>query len=263
MSKVVFAVWIFALSTLGALAQSDWVENEDGTLEYNCRSLTAIAEEYGEQIYTRQGDDLLTFAKAHQQELAECATVSNNGDAVLYKININPGTNIRDAATTASTILGKGQSGTVYEVYSETEGTNYVWLEIQLDGETAYVAQNLTTRLPDLILDPTGDSYLLPGTSCIVYHKRRRDRRTTINPVLYGDEARDRIEVDVYKPGSDTPVPIYRSDFDFNTDGTYQRYSQWWGSGNYTLEIRGYGQMHRVGFTVDGTYTHFLGVSCE
>ena len=264
MNKLYLLAAVILMGMTSALAQ-DWVERSDDNLEYNCEVIRKLtAEDYANEPFQRDGDNVGTLVDVFA--IAGCFDDNNaeatSEDSILYKININSGTNIRDAAGIPSTIVGKGQANVVYEVYSETEGTNYVWLEIRLDGEPAYVAKNLTTRLPDVTLSANDeDIYLLPGTTCGVRHTTRRDRRTTIHPVLYGEASR-RFEVDVYKPGTASPVPIYRSQYDPDTNGTYQRYSQWWGDGVYTFEVRSGEQTHRLGFVVNGTYTHFLAVSC-
>lgn len=145
-----------------------------------------------------------------------------------------------------------------------TEGDQYTWLEIVFDGETAYVAESLTTRLPDFMLEEGGDAIEILGTDCLAYHSTQRHRRTSINVVFYNN-ADDDIYADIYKPGATSPVPIYRSDYDAQTDGTYQRYSQWWSEGIYTLELeaKDTGLKTVMGFAIDGTKTNFLGVACR
>lgn len=218
----------------------------------------AFVEQIMELLEDRNWEGIVTTASEAQ---AKCAI---SQDSFLYRITINAGTNIRDAAGIPSSILGKAQQGVEYDVFSETEGDQYTWLEIVFAGETAYVASSLTTRLPDFMLEEGGDPIAIQGTNCLAYHSTQRHRRISIHVVFYND-ADDEIYADIYKPGATSPVPIYRSDYDAQTDGTYQRYSQWWSEGVYTLELeaKDSGLKTVMGFTIDGTKTNFLGVGCR
>ena len=176
-----------------------------------------------------------------------------------YSVSIRPGTNIRESTTTQSRIVAKGQAGVAYEVYSATEGNTYTWLEIRIDGRPAYVAQQLTVRLPDVLLEENGDAYQLLELPCIVAHASRRDNRTSLQPVIYGQSI---VEVDVLRQSDESNLRLLRSDYDADTDGTYYRYG-WQQAGTYTLQISLRGQSESVGFLLEGTKTHFLQISCE
>ncbi len=181
----------------------------------------------------------------------------------LYRITINTGTNIRDAAGIPSNIVGKAEQGVDYEVFSVTVGSQYTWLEIFYDGETAFVAESLTTRLPDYMLVEGGQAISILGTQCHAWHTTQRHRRISINVAFY-DNSDDRIHAEIYKPGATTPVPVYSSDYSAPTEATYQRYSQWWSEGVYTLELeaKNAGFKTVMGFAIDGTKTNFLGINC-
>lgn len=218
----------------------------------------AVVEQIMELLDDRDWEGIVTAAS---EALTKCAV---SQDGFLYRITINAGTNIRDAAGIPSNILGKAQQGGEYEVFSVTDGGQYTWLEILFDGQTAYVAESLTTRLPDFMLEEGGDAIEILGTDCLAYHSTQRHRRTSINVVFYNDSD-DIVIAEIYKPSATTPVPVYRSDYDAQTDGTYQRYSQWWSEGVYTLELeaKDTGLKTVMGFTIDGTKTNFLGIGCR
>ena len=256
MNKLYLLAAVILMGMTSALAQ-DWAEGSDSNVEFNCELVSAIIEEYGDQPYVRENGAVQTFAEFH----AIC-TAANDADtqtaATDFKVTVNQNVNLREGAGTSFSRVGQAKAGEILEVVAE-DGD---WYEVKFERGTAFIAGWLTTRLPDVTLSANDeDIYLLPGTTCGVRHTTRRDRRTTIHPVLYGEASR-RFEVDVYKPGATSPAPIYRSQYDPDTNGTYQRYSQWWGDGVYTFEIRSGGQTHRLGFVVNGTYTHFLAVSC-
>ena len=218
----------------------------------------SFAVEIGELLEDRDWEGIVSAAG---KALVECA---HSPEGFLYRITISAGTNIRDAAGIPSNIVGKATLGVEYEVFSETEGSQYTWLEISFDGETAYVAESLTTRLPDFMLEEGGDAIEILGTECLAYHSTQRHRRTSINVVFYNNSD-DVIIAEIYKPGATTPVPVYRSNYDAQTDGTYQRYSQWWSEGVYTLELeaKDSGLKTVMGFNIDGTNTNFLGIGCR
>ena len=256
MNKLYFLAAVILIGAVSVFAQ-DWVESSDSGAAYNCELVSAIIEEYGDRPYARENGAVQTFAEFH----AICAAADDADTQTAstdFKVTVNQNVNLREGAGTSFSRVGQAKAGEILEVVAE-DGD---WYEVKFERGTAFIAGWLTTRLPDVTLSANDeDLYLLPGTTCGVRHTTRRDRRTTIHPVLYGEASR-RFEVDVYKPGAASPVPIYRSQYDSDTNGTYQRYSQWWGDGVYTFEVRSSGQTHRLGFVVDGTYTHFLAISC-
>ena len=213
--------------------------------------------------YNGLTSDPTTAAVRFSWPLDDTVTQTTRSTA-LYQINIKPGTNIRDSASTSANIVGTATQGVIYEVFSETPGDQYTWLEIQHNNEAAYVAKILTTRLPDYTLVADGVPLPIPGTNCIADHATQRNRRRSIH-VMFGNNADNKLFADIYKPGADSPVPVYRSDYEVSQAVTYQRYSQWWGEGVYTVSFlnRDTGQETIMGFHIQGTKTNFIRVRCD
>ncbi len=180
-------------------------------------------------------------------------------DVATYNVSINQGVNIRDSASTQSNVVGKGQAGEVYEVFSETESDRYTWLEIRYDGRPAFVAAQLTVRLPSIVLEENADGVQLIDIPCVVAHSTRRNSRTTVQAVEYGNS---NAEFDLTRHSDQEKMRLLRSDYDADTDGTYFRYG-WQAAGSYSLHINYRGESEAVGFAIGGTKTHFLSVKCE
>ena len=216
------------------LANEPFAQMEDGTIV-----------SLGEYMSTA---DITVFDHCEETDLG-----------TAYNVSINAGTNIRDAATTQSNIVGKGQAGLIYEVYSESEGDRYTWLEIRVDGQPAYVAEQLTSRLPDNILEENGDGHQFYEIPCFVAHSTRRDNRTSLQAVEYGQS---RADFNVTRQSDQATMRLLRSDYDADTGGTYFRFG-WQSAGSYTLQIDYGGKSAAVGFVIDGTKTHFLMLNCE
>ena len=251
-------VFVISFGVLSATEAQDFrilPEPEDGMASINC--------DLANEPFARM-EDGTTISVAEYLAGLEITVFDHclePGVNATYSVSINQGTNIRDAASTQSRIVGKGQAGEAYEVFSSTEGDRYIWLEIRYDGQPAYVAEQLTVRLPDVMLEENGDGYQLTDVPCVVAHSSRRDSRTSLQPVLYGQRNAD---VDVMRQGDQyfAALRLLRSDYDPDTDGTYYRYG-WQSAGTYTLQISYSGETAAVGFLIEGTKTHFLQVSCE
>ncbi len=189
--------------------------------------------------------------------LAETCQPESDGK-VLYSVSANSAVNLRGGPGTDHDVVGRSTAGQTFEVYGETQGNQYTWLEIVQKGEPAYIAGSLTTRLPDFMLEEEGDAITLDDVSCGVDHSARRDSRTTVQVVEYGDSV---AEFDVTRMSDNAIMRLLRSDYDSQTNGTYYRYG-WQSSGIYTLSISVGRKSESVGFEIEGTKTHFIRVNC-
>ena len=224
-------------------------------------NITAINCDLSDEPFAQMQDGTTISLREYFEDISNslfehCGEID---ESATFNVNINAGTNIRDAASTQSNIVGKGEAGVVYVVYSSTEGDRYTWLEIRYDGQPAFVAEQLTVLLPDVILEENADGHQLAEIPCIVAHSTRRGSRTTVQAVEYGTS---RAEFDVIRQSDQASMRLLRSDYDADTDGTYFRYG-WQSAGSYTLHIDYRGESDAVGFVIKGTKTHFLLVRCE
>ncbi len=207
----------------------------------------------------------LIDAEATLKELEEtivalagsCRPASDGGE--LYSVSANAAVNLRGGPGTEYDVVGRTVAGQVFEVYSETQGSRYTWLELVYDGEPAYIAGSLTTRLPDHMLTENDDAIFLDTVSCAAFHSTRRDSRTTVQVVEYGDSV---AEYDVVRMSDNATMRLLRSDYDAQTGGTYYRYG-WQAAGLYTLAVTRGRRSDSIGFEIGGTKTHFIGVRCE
>ena len=187
----------------------------------------------------------------------ECERASRGG--TLYNVSANSTVNLRAGAGTNHDIVGRTTAGQTFDVYSETEGDRYTWLEVRYADEAAYIAKSLTTRLPDILLEEDEDAVQLDRIPCVVGHSTRRSNRTTVQVVEFdGEDA----EFDVTRLSDNTVMRLLRSNYDAQTNGTYYRYG-WQSSGSYILTITHDEGEESVGYQIDGVKTHFLTVRCD
>lgn len=200
---------------------------------------------------------------------AECAVAAAGvagTDGELYRVTVNRAVNLRAGPGTDHDRVGQTSPGDIYEVFSEQEGGQYNWLEIRYQGDTAYVAESLTVRLPDVML-VEGGLHTVPGSNCIMAYDKQRDTRMRIYFAFSGENMSG-VEADLYRANEDTPVRINNTRWgsfagDPNSSVLYQYYAQWFSNGVYTVEVRQGRITHRVGVDMQGLYIHWITLRCD
>ena len=212
--------------------------------------------------------DFADIAELASEAASKCAVEAAVADAdgVLYSVSVNRTVNLRAGAGTNHGRVGQAQPGDIYEVFSEQEGGQYNWLEIRYQGETAFIAESLTVRLPDVIL-VAGGLHEVPGTNCLLGYETQRDTRMRIYFAFTGENMSG-VEADLYRPNEDTPVRISNTRWgsfagDPNSSVLYQYYAQWFSDGVYTIEVNQGRISLRVGVDMQGRYIHWITLRCD
>lgn len=243
-----------------------WNEGFDGGAEFNCELIKALLDEYGDEPYARVGDEVQTFEEYHVEVLPDCFStqaVRRSDTNTLFKITVKSSVNVRDCGGTDCELVGKAQPGEIYEVIAE-DGD---WFEIRIETGTAFIAGWLTSRLPDSLVE-TGEPLYVFAASCVVVPDLSRSSSMDISVILTGDR-KNEIQVDVYRPDNDKPLPVNRQlDKTFiDTGGSYilqtYHWNTWWPTGLYTVDVQLGRQFEKIAWNVTerGDYNFF--VSCD
>ena len=212
--------------------------------------------------------DFADIAELASEAEAECTVEAavTDADGVLYRVSVNRAVNLRAGAGTNHDRVGQAQPGDIYEVFSEQEGGQYNWLEIRYRGETAFIAESLTIRLPDVVL-VEGGLHIVPGINCRMAYDKQRDTRMRIYFAFSGENMSG-VEADLYRPNEDRPALISNTRWgsfagDPNSSVLYQYYAQWFSDGVYTIEVNQGRISHRVGVDMRGKYIHWITLRCD
>ena len=77
---------------------------------------------------------------------------------VLYRVSVDQSVNLRAGPGTNHARIGVAEPDDVFEVAGKQAGSPYNWLEIRYGNGTAWIAESLTSRLPEQTDTPTPTS---------------------------------------------------------------------------------------------------------
>lgn len=265
MKRLFNVVFLFAF-LFSSVAGQEWTELVDGDVELNCELVQALIAEYGGEPYARVDDEVQTFAEYHELLLPNCFTsqaASRSDATTLFKISVKSSINLRDCGGTDCELVGKAQPGEIYEVVAEDDD----WYEIRFERGTAFIAGWLTSRLPDSIVE-TGEPLHIFAASCVVVPDLSRSSSMDINVIITGDRTND-VQVDLYRPDNDKPLPVYRQlDKTFiDTGGSYilqtYHWNTWWPTGLYTVDVQLGRRLEKIAWNVTERADYNFFVSCD
>ena len=244
----------------------DWTEGVDDETEYNCLLIQEIIEEFGDQPFVRNDAVEQSFAEFASENAPDCLSSGVASQAEItaaFKVTVKSTINLRECAGTECEIVGKTQPGEIYDVLAE----DYDWYEIRFERGTAFIAGWLTSRLPDAVVETDEALYVFAG-SCVIVPDSSRSTDMDINVIITGDR-KNAVNVDLYRPDNDEPLPVYRQlDKTFiDTGGTYilqtYHWNVWWPTGLYTIDVLLDGDIEKIAWNVTERADYNVFVSCD
>lgn len=283
---------LMATTAWGIQAQG-WSTADDG-LSFNCGALPAVqvALEAGDfnadalsEPFVRLGSQeystfeyiglLTVMALSEEREITTADILNRPTEACenapasgsisgaptgnTFTVVVNSGANLRSCASTTCSIVSRAAAGDVLTAV----GVEGEWYIVEVNGQTAYIADFLVTRGPDAILD-TDSVYTDPITGCIVaFDVKRGD--SDMRLILSGDGRGD-VVADLYRPNESSPLKVQGQldkTFIDTGDPYILQYYSWnigWPLGTYQLSIDYNGGVSRLAWemTERGDYSIYI-----
>lgn len=243
----------------------DWTESSDRTAEFNCELISAIIDDYGEQPYQREGDNVLTLFEFYEISIPACLATDEDIPPVesAFKIAVKQNVNLRDCAGTTCSLVGQAKPGQILEVVAENDN----WYEIKHEQGTAFIAGWLATRLPDAIVE-TDEPYTIETANCMVLPDPSRSSDMDVSFVIAG-ERRANVVVDLFAPTQDRALRVdsqLQKTF-IDTGDPYilqvYRWNQWFPSGIYRIELGIDGNVYELAWNITERADYNVYVFCE
>ncbi len=275
---IIFGV-VMMLLAVGVAQAQEWTPSDDADIEYNCAAVAAVLGALTNSTF--DGDTaILPLARVSGTELnvreyvglLALSAFEGNTDAALklddllndavdacslqqadsasapagsFTVVVNSGANLRSCAGTNCAIVRQAAAGEALTVI----GTEGDWYQVDLGGETAYIANFLVTRGPDAVID-IDEPYVDRNTGCVVaFDVKRGDADMSI--ILSGENASD-IVVDLFRPNESKALKVQgQLDKTFIDTGEpyILQYYSWnigWPTGTYQIELSYGGKTSRL-----------------
>jgi len=233
-------------------------------------STTSLKEFIGANETSIEDRPFMTPGEVHDAigpAVSEAASIVTLPESEQFSVIVNGNVNLRECAGTHCAVVGTATNGSVLTVLAAEQGTDGEWYLVRRnDGSTAYIASWLTTRGPDAMIS-TDEAYTDLATMCIVAFDIKRGN-TDINVILAGD-GRNQVIVDLFKPNQTTAVRVnaqYDKTF-IDTGDPYihqtYRWSEYWPTGVYQLEISRGGETTRLAWELERQGEYNIFVYCQ
>lgn len=285
MKRYVIFLFVVMLLAVGVAHAQEWTPSDDADIEYNCEAVAAVLDALtnstfdgdtatlpfirisGAELNAREYVGLFVLsafegstgvsvtldtifsdavdACALKQASSDSGSAAVSAPAGSFTVIVNSGANLRSCAGTNCALVRQAAAGEALTVI----GTEGDWYQVDLGGETAYIANFLVTRGPDAVID-ISEAYVDANTGCVVaFDVKRGD--ADMNIVLSGENADD-IVVDLFRPNESTALKVQAQlDKEFLDTGEpyILQYYSWnigWPTGMYQIELSYGGKTSRL-----------------
>lgn len=284
MKRSLVMVFVLALMVSMVNAQ-EWTRSTDSDIEYNCEAVVAVLDAInngevdddvtvlpfiritGVELNVREyvgivaltafeGDveSALTMDRVFSNALDACtlqeaesdtAEVSQAAPEGSFTVIVNGGANLRSCAGTNCSIVRQAAAGEALTVIATEDD----WYQVDLGGETAYIANFLVTRGPDAVID-IDETYLDANTGCGIAFNVKRGS-ADMNIILSGENASE-IVVDLFRPNESNALKVQAQldkTFIDTGDPYILQYYSWnigWPTGMYQIELTYGGKTSRL-----------------
>lgn len=207
-----------------------------------------------------------TSNQACANQPSESSEVSTDERDTLFNIITPQSVNLRSCASTSCDVVRQSSAGEIFEVVGVETPNDGDWYEIRVDEQTAFVAERVSTRGPDALID-TDEAFLDPRTGCLIAFDIRRGS-SDLQFILNGDGRGD-IVVDIYRPNETNPLTVQgQLDKTFIDTGDpyiqqYYRFNMGWPLGIYNIELSYEGETTVVSWNMSERATYNIFVLCE
>lgn len=287
------------------MAQDElWGEGDD--IQYNCETVAVIAEivegqefdlsEVSQLPFVREDEDadilsfgdyvtasilaLLQFGdgsfdvgvlidaatQACADQPSESPEISTDDRETLFNIITPQSVNLRSCASTTCDVVRQSRAGEIFEVVGVETPSDGDWYEIRVDDQTAFVAERVSTRGPDALIN-TDEAFLDPRTGCLIAFDIRRGS-ADLQFILTGDGRGD-IVADIYRPNETNPLTVQgQLDKTFIDTGDpyiqqYYRFNMGWPLGIYNIELSYEGETSIVSWDMSERATYNIFIVCD